>query len=326
MLSKTARLIRILWSPFPPILGGIRKQMASCVALDAEADQNKTASATDRILRWVETGKHTFETDHVECQSILSTIETEKVPDGADGKAISTSSEHMVEASSDGHQSQSTDKHTSTINSESALTDGSSERKSPNKLLTGHNNDPLRPNTEQISYTFLRGERIWSSYFTHAKSLPSGWMPEGWFAPYTLTHNIPPLPQDLPRRKCIVGQALWHVPHPELHQSCQQDVKMAQEDDPWNPELIYNFPKEFFLATQKPLECGICSRRCHGDEEPDGIAILTICWAYMFTVRFLEMQKRTIRYSSTRLTPVLSAASRLGPVMLSCTSSLRRGI
>ena len=273
--------------------------------------QSEVHMSTDRVFHWILTGNHIFKTAIVNSKAVGSTTKTDTAGDAILEETTKDSVNHL--------------EHTSTVNSESALTDGSSKCKSRNKLLTGHDNDPLRPNTEQISYAFLRGKRIWSSYFTHAKSLPSGWMPEGWLAPYTLMHDIPPLPQDLPRRRYIKGQSLWHVPHPELPQSCQQEAKMAQDDDPWNPEHVYNFPKGFFLAIQKPLECGICSRRCHDNEEPDNIAILTICWAYMFTVRFLEMQKRPIQYSSTRLTPVLfsSFKARSGDIVVHLKSASR---
>jgi hypothetical protein len=91
--------------------------MASYVALHAKADQNNTSSATDRILRWIETGKHTFKTDYAEIQAVRSTVESEEVPDSAVRKAITTLSEHMVEASSDGHLSYSTDKSLADLNS-----------------------------------------------------------------------------------------------------------------------------------------------------------------------------------------------------------------
>jgi len=43
--------------------------------------------------------------------------------------------------------------------------------------------------------------------------------------------NMPPLPQDLPRQRIITGQALWHVPHPELPKSCQQKTETPPDDD-----------------------------------------------------------------------------------------------
>jgi hypothetical protein len=53
--------------------------MASSVALNAEADQKNTDSATDRILRWIRTEKHTFKTDYVGREASGSTIGTEQI-------------------------------------------------------------------------------------------------------------------------------------------------------------------------------------------------------------------------------------------------------
>ncbi|KAJ8060722.1 hypothetical protein OCU04_011027 [Sclerotinia nivalis] len=151
----------------------------------------------DRILRWILTGDHTFETDFVHSNTICSTAKTETAGDAIPEK---TASDSPLQT-----------ERTSTNNSETASTDSH-----PEKLLTGHDNDPIRPSTDQINRTFLRGERMWRALLTQAASPPAGWIREGWLAPYTLLQNMPPLPRDLPRRRWITGQALWHVPHPEL--------------------------------------------------------------------------------------------------------------
>jgi hypothetical protein len=119
-------------------------------------------------------------------------------------------------------------------------------------MLTGHDNDPLRPTTNQINYTFLRGERVWRDYLTHTTSPPLCLVRKGWRAPYTLLQDIPPLPQDLPRLRFITGQALWHVPRLELamdqvtdkgidkvmdevdevpDKACQQETRKVQDKD-----------------------------------------------------------------------------------------------
>ena len=235
-----------------------------------------------------------FETAFVDSKAAGSTVETEPACDAALEEAASVSSEHVEQTSAD--------------NPESAMTDGSSKGQSPNELLIGYDNDVLRPTTDQINYTFLRGERIWRAYVAQANSLPSGCIPKGCLDPYILMQNVPPLPQDLPRQRIITGVALWNVPHPEL------PMDTLSDNDDWNPEHVYNnFDKEFSLAIKKPTECRICSRPCHSDEQPNSMAILTLCWAYIFTIRFLEMQKRPIRYSSTRLTPVLFNSFKAQP-------------
>ncbi|KAE9373832.1 hypothetical protein N431DRAFT_337065 [Stipitochalara longipes BDJ] len=178
------------------------------------------------------------------------------------------------------------------------------------QMLTGHDSDPLRPTTDQINYTFLRGKRVWRDYLTHARSSPLCLVREGWRAPYTLLQDIPPLPQDLPRLRFITGQALWHVPRPEL---AMDQVTDEVQDEDWIPEHVYNSQKEFSLAIEKPVECRVRSRQCNSGEEPNSTAILTLCYAYLFTARFLEMQRRPIQYSSTRLTPMFLGAFKPQP-------------
>jgi ATP-dependent Lon protease len=73
------------------------------VALDAEADQKNTDSATDRILRWTRTGEYTFKTDYVESQTSGSTIGTGQIQDGSVEKASSALS--AVKTSSNSSQS-----------------------------------------------------------------------------------------------------------------------------------------------------------------------------------------------------------------------------
>ncbi|KAH9212353.1 hypothetical protein DL95DRAFT_525191 [Leptodontidium sp. 2 PMI_412] len=245
--------------------------------------------STNRIHRWILTGKHVFETS-VDGKATGSTVATEPTEDAALEEGASVLSEHIEQRSPDNPVSTNT----------------SSQGESRNELLIGCDNDLLRPTTDQINYTFSRGERLWRTYIAHANSVPPRYIPEGCLDPYILMQNMPPLPQDLPRQRIITGQALWHVPHPELPKSCQQKTETSPDDDAWNPEDVYNFKKGFALSIDKPTACRIASGPCHNDERPNSMAILTLCWGYMFCVRFLEMQKRPIRYSSTRLTPVYS--------------------
>jgi len=252
-----------------------------------------SANISSRDADW----GYVFENASIDSKAISSTLKTETASDAALEEIASVSSEHIEQ------------------------------------MLTGHDNDPLRPTTDQINYTFLRGERVWRDYLTHATSPPLCLVREGWRAPYTLLQDIPPLPQDLPRLRFITGQALWHVPRPELamdqvtdeemdgvmdevdevpDEACQQETGKVQDED-WIPEHVYNSPKEFSLALEKPVECRVRSRQCNSDEEPNSTAILTLCYAYLFTVRFLEMQRRPIQYSSTRLTPTFLGAFKPQP-------------
>lgn len=130
---------------------------------------------TDRVLCWIRTGNHIFETACVDKKAADSTVNTEL---GGEATPEASASEQ-----------------TSIVSHESTLTTSNS-----NELLIGSDNDILIPTTDHINNTFLRGERIWHSYVTNADLLPFGCIPKGWLDPYILIKNIPPLPEDLPRR------------------------------------------------------------------------------------------------------------------------------
>ncbi|KAF4627263.1 hypothetical protein G7Y89_g10892 [Cudoniella acicularis] len=248
-------------------------------------------SHTCRIRRWVSTGENIFETDFEESKAVASTTgTTEKIQDAPVGKTA-TISQHTAETPSE------------SSTSDESLVDLNSEPKNVD-LLFGCEGDILIPSSDQIHCTFLKCRSIWRTYVTCANLLPSGCVPIGSLDPYILLQKIPPLPQDVPRKQSITGEAIWHVACPELLKS-QVDSEYNEED--WDPEFVHGNKKIFPLSILKPTECRISSRSDFrlNNGRPNGIAILTSLWSYIFSVRLLELQKRQIRYSLKRLSPVL---------------------
>jgi len=180
--------------------------MTSCVALDAVADQISADSHTDRILRWIRTGKHTFETDYVESKVTRSISGTEKIQDTAVGKAASALPECLVEACSD---------RSSCDESDVDLT----PQPEPIELLVGCDVDLLIPSTEQINGTLVKGQNLWCTYIAGADLLRPGCVPAATLEACNFRQDIPPLPQDLCKKQIITGQALWHVPSPEFNET-----------------------------------------------------------------------------------------------------------
>lgn len=261
--------------------------------------------SADRILRWVTTGMLTFEeTDivHTKTATLSDYVSEHEKPTSAqpsddDEQTSADNHTHVEETFEDEHIHVTTDS-------------SSKDERRHAEWLVCMDNDIVKPTTDQINSTFVRSERLWRSYLAHAESIPVGCMPKGSLDPYILLQNMPPLPQVLPREESIEGQSLWYIPHPELPKACRDDEKRPLNEDAWNPELVYNSRKKFYLGIENPTECRIYSTPRHGDEVQDSIAILTLCWAYILTRKFLEMQRRHIQYSSTRLTPVLSHGFR----------------
>ncbi|KAH8653942.1 hypothetical protein BGZ60DRAFT_386758 [Tricladium varicosporioides] len=267
-------------------------------------------SHTCRIRHWASTGKYIFETDFEGSKAAGSTTGTEKIQGGSVEKAV-TVSEHTAETSLDDSTS---DESLVNPNSEAEIVD----------LLFGCEDDVLIPSSDQIHCTFLKGQSIWRPYLTRATSLPFGFVPAGSLDPYILLQKMPPLPQNIPRKRSITGEAVWHVACPELPKS--QDVPKYNDEEDWNPEYVNGNKKVFPLSISKPTEYRISPRPDFrlNDGRPNGIAILTSLWSYIFSVRFLELQKRQIRYSSRRLSPVLTKDVKSQPrdivIYLGCAS------
>ncbi|PSS10592.1 hypothetical protein M430DRAFT_176518 [Amorphotheca resinae ATCC 22711] len=268
-----------------------------------ETFQRKTDSNTDRIHHWIHTGEHKFVTSSVESKANGSTIWTETIGHDAIGKAVSVPSKDIAEPSPGSASSYLTGE---------SITEQNSEPE-PVELLVGCEDDLLIPSTDQINCTFLRCQNIWRAYVAGADSLASGCMPAETLDPYILMQDVPPLPQDLHKKKIIKGRALWHVPCPELPTSCRG--QKHDDNEIWNPEHVYGVEKTFYLWTDKPTKCGISSRPDfrHGTSgeqpsgnSPNGLAILILCWSYILSVRLLEMQKRRIQYSSTISSPLFT--------------------
>jgi len=234
-----------------------------------------------RIRRWAATGEHIFETEFEQSKAVGSTIGTEKTQDEAVRKETTIS-----------EQTAETPKDSSTV--DESLDDPNSEAENVH-LLVGCQDDVLIPSLDQIHCTFLEGQSIWRTYVTHAASVPFDCVPTGSLDPYILLQKIPPLPQDIPRKWSITGEAIWHVACPEFVES--QGASEYNNRD-WDPEYIHGNKKTFPLSISKPTEFRISSRSdfrldSRRPNGPNGIAILISLWSYIFSVRFLELQKKT---------------------------------
>lgn len=201
----------------------------------------------------------------------------------------------------------------STLPNEADEEDNSTEPLLDANELVGCDDDVLIPSREEINWAFLECQTIWSAYISTATSLPLSWIPAP--NPHALLQRVPPLPQNLPKARAIAGQSLWHVPCPEL-----SDTLAYTDDAVWSPEHVNGPKKVFPLFVSKPTECHLSSQTSFScfttsacpEQSSNGIAILTICWSYIFSARFLEMQKRRMKYSLSKLSPVLQRDIKAG--------------
>ncbi|OIW26963.1 hypothetical protein CONLIGDRAFT_547286, partial [Coniochaeta ligniaria NRRL 30616] len=149
--------------------------------------------------------------------------------------------------------------------------------------------DVLIPSVAAISRVFSDGRETWTQFVDSAQSLaPDAW-PVECADPSIMLKDIPALPKSLPNTDSLLGHPVWNIPAPEqaeVHTNCDLNH-------------VYGLRKELSLRLHpKPIDCDlgsvplsdcISSTRC--------LSILTLCWSYIISVRFLELQGKKIRYS-----------------------------
>jgi len=81
---------------------------------------------------------------------------------------------------------------------------------------------------------------------------------------------------------------VWHIASP-----ITQDGSEHQKEEDWNPQYVCNTKKTFNLTISTPTEYRILSQTKlrHDIHQPNGIAVLLSLWSYIFSLRFLELQK-----------------------------------
>jgi hypothetical protein len=104
----------------------------------------------------------------------------------------------------------------------------------------------------------------------------------------------------LPRHVHIAGRPLWHVPDPE-----HEDGAAAEGLD---FRYLHGRRVYFHVSRPKPVECHIYTHPPLPGHDllsaQRGLSILTMCWSYILSVRFLELQRRKPSYSQHLLLPV----------------------
>ncbi|KAK0103669.1 hypothetical protein ONS95_005680 [Cadophora gregata] len=215
--------------------------MTECATLELDALDSQQVNYTDRTTHWIKTGEHLFDASFVEVKVTGSTLVTEV--------------QHSLTGPHDDSDLDSVD-----------LLVGFKD--DPLIPVAGAKDDPLIPSTEQIHHTFLRCQKIWQNYVASAISLPPGCVAAVAIYPDILLQQIPPLPWNLPRKRSISGEAVWHIPKPELPRA------PGLED--WNPDEVHGVKKEFLLSISKATEFRTVnpSDPRLNDTRPNGIAIL----------------------------------------------------
>ncbi|KAF7562526.1 hypothetical protein G7046_g1598 [Stylonectria norvegica] len=178
--------------------------------------------------------------------------------------------------------------------------------------LRGVDNDPLIPSQAEINRIFNDGRETWGEFVDEALNLQDGMFPSG-LDPSIMVQDMPPLPDTVPQRGVLAGAPSWIVPDPEA-QECPPPQVCQRIGPDLDLDNVTGTTKYFRLAYAEPLDCLISADpevACYGNltfaEEstaPDGLAIITMCWSYIFSTRLLQLQERKASYTSNHLRPI----------------------
>jgi hypothetical protein len=109
--------------------------------------------------------------------------------------------------------------------------------------------------------------------------------------------DVPALPANLSKRGFISGQPLWHVPDPE-HEADAGKLRL-------DLQYSHGVQKFFQLSLPKPIEfCVYTHPPLPGHELLDaqrGLSVLAMCWSYILSARFLELQGKKAVYTQPSL-------------------------
>lgn len=186
----------------------------------------------------------------------------------------------------------------------SALTSsisGSSSEHSSNFL--DEEDDPLIPHPKDVHRTYCEGKATWEAFLRQAETIPHGLWPVDALNPHVTLVDVPSLPERLPRSNCLSGRPLWELPQNILG-------VVSQKYDPQNKNnitLAHGRRISVQLSTEAPIWCEIgpdaASCAFSSLETIGSHVVLVMCWSYILSVRFLEMQGRDVRYTQNRLWP-----------------------
>lgn len=178
--------------------------------------------------------------------------------------------------------------------------------------------DALIPKETAIRHMFNNASHTWKHFLDKALALPRGTFPPGLDA-HIVFKDMPPLPESLPQNGVLAGAPRWSVPEPaDTLADEDSDLSLVGgtlADVDLDLSRVTGTTKYFRLAYPDIVECRISSdpsARCCGSppssnvgasNAPQGLAILTMCWSYIFSTRLLHLQGRRVHYTDSCLRP-----------------------
>jgi hypothetical protein len=207
----------------------------------------------------------------------------------------------------------STDDERAVTNNSASLPDGGDDGNASivSDLTTGgilpESKDILIPKQMEMDMVFQKGQDLWSRLVALARSLPPASLSAGLNDPSITLKDVPALPERLSKRGTLYGRPYWHI------SAIPTDHNGGELEKDFNLQYVNGTRKEILLSYSKPVECrvspqvtisnGNSSTAFHNGPYPPGLLLLTLCWSYIFSVRFWELQGKQVVYTSHTLQP-----------------------
>ncbi|PWI65112.1 hypothetical protein PCL_07411 [Purpureocillium lilacinum] len=161
--------------------------------------------------------------------------------------------------------------------------------------LIPEDDDVLIPSSSDVSQSFLEGKSTWDVFIGKARNIAPGLWPENTTNPYIAMWDIPALPSKSPHAEFLFGRPMWQM------SGCE-----AGQHDMWSSQLVPGRRVALRLRVSTPSRCDFVPQPAScllgiKSEAANGLAILTICWSYILSVRLLELQGRKIWYTKNRI-------------------------
>ncbi|OAA57469.1 hypothetical protein SPI_07128 [Niveomyces insectorum RCEF 264] len=173
--------------------------------------------------------------------------------------------------------------------------------------LIGVEGDPLIPTVAAIDRVVREARATWQHFVREAEALPPCSFPRYLNDPYILLQDVPPLPGRLPSAGLLVGQPIWRVSGPGREQAATQGPGPT-EDSAFDLHTVSGRREDLVLWYKDAIACRTAAALPSDAQQQQAVRsrghlILTLGWAYILSVRLLEIQRRPVVYTEDALQP-----------------------
>ncbi|KIH87286.1 hypothetical protein SPBR_04778 [Sporothrix brasiliensis 5110] len=176
----------------------------------------------------------------------------------------------------------------------------------PSELI-GDDDDPLIPTAAAIDRVFYDARATWQHFVREAKALPACSFPRHLNDPYILLQDVPALPSRMPSALLLAGRPIWYVPDPGADLGATSGGHEPEGNSgSLDLQTVAGLRENLTLWRKDVITCRTTAVPPLDDVpalRSRGHLILTLGWAYILSVRLLEIQHRKVVYTQEVLQP-----------------------